>query len=221
MTNFEGLQTMLYERGFDYLDPTRLGQYINRATNELVESETWHWRLVQGTGAVDTSTDPTLPGGFYTPGLINDLLGPMLHVSVRYGDEWINLKPRTFLDALEYTGDYFSGTPMFYAPYTSLGASGSEGFIVYPAPVDAMAVQFYHYQRQVLMVTDSTTTIVPVRYEGVLVDIAVRMAYRDADNHEAAEALQIEIDRELNRMRMAYVGQVGQPTEGVQTTERW
>ena len=56
---------------------------------------------------------------------------------------------------------------------------------------------------------DADEPLTPENYHLLIVDIAVRMAYRDTDNHAAAEALQAQIDRDLAGMIVDLLGDQG------------
>jgi hypothetical protein len=181
--NFSELKTELAARGFDYLSDTRLGQYINQAVAELDETELWPYREESVTGTA--------------PLAISDLGTIEQVINVSQSNR--SLDPGEYGDLVAMFGDLsVDGTPSYY--YVAW-PSGVPTVATYPESSDTIGVQFYRVTGE--MTGSSDTPAAPTRFHGLIVSIAVREAYRDSDNHQAAEALQAQIDRDLNRMRAA------------------
>lgn len=193
---FSALKTELSDRGFSYLTDTRLGQYINWARAELDDLDAWPYRIATATGAAPlTVTDLGWVQGVQDTGTKLQLL-PIDRESLadRYDDLTI------------------TGTPQFY--YATDG-------VVNTYPVGGtISVRYNKVPVDLSAAGDSP--LAPVRFHRLIVDLAVRMAYRDSDNHEAAEQLQAQVERDLMLMRMALlVNNTDGPDGYVQLRETW
>lgn len=198
--NFLQLKKELSDRGFTYLSELRQDRYINWARAELDDLDLWPYREASATGPAP-------------------LLIPDLGVIEMVTDETLHqaLRPADFRDLVHAYGDLSTaGTPQqFY-----LGQPNEVPVVaVYPTSGHTIGVQYWKVTPD--LVDDTDTPESPARWHRVIVDIATRMAYRDSDNHQAAEALQVQIDRDLNLMRASLVGQVSGPESGVRVTEVW
>jgi hypothetical protein len=179
--NFSEMKTRLASRGFDYLDDTRLGELVNASFHELEEEEFWRTREASAAGTA--------------PLAIPDL-GTIEMVVNSTGDP---LTPFEWSELVEMFGD-LSTTGTAFAYY--LGTpSGTTEVATYPVDTSSITVQYWKVSAD-LTGTDTPTTI-PARFHKTIVNIAVREAYRDSDNHAAAESLQAQIERDLAKMRTA------------------
>lgn len=86
------------------------------------------------------------------------------------------------------------GTPEYY--YVA-NPSGTLQVATYPESTETIGVQYFEIPAEL---TGTDTPVVPARYHDIVVDLAVCMAYRDSDNHGAAEALQAHVDRRVGQM---------------------
>lgn len=175
---YQELQVELSARGFTYLSFTRLNQYINWARAELDDADAWEYRRTSQTGAA--------------PLTIADLgwIQGVQHVSTK-----AQLQPIDRESLADRVDDLtVTGTPIYY--YVDAGT-----VTTYPVATGSITVRYYKVPAD--MTDTAESPLAPSRFHKIIVDIAVRMAYRDADNHEAAEQLQAQIDRDLARMRLA------------------
>lgn len=189
--NFTALKAELAARGFDHLSDTRLGQYVNWGRAELDDLYRWPYREAAVTG--------TAPLIVTDLGVIEAVTNETSHAT---------LQPADFRGLLEDYGDLsLSGTPSSY--YVSW-ATGVPEVATYPASTNTIGVQYWKVTPDLSAGTD--TPLAPTRFHGLIVDLAVRRAYRDRDNHQAAEQLQVEIDRQVQTMIGALLG--GQQVQG-------
>jgi hypothetical protein len=169
-------------RGFDDMnDGTRLQRYVNDAFHELEEEEFWRTR--------ENSANGVAPLG------ISDL-GTIEMVVNSTGDP---LMPFEWSELVEMFGD-LSTTGTAFAYYTGT-PSGTTEVATYPVDTTTITVQYWRVSSD--LTGTNTPTTIPARFHKVIVNIAVREAYRDSDNHAAAESLQAQIDRDLAKMRKA------------------
>lgn len=189
--NFQNLKDELAARGFDHLTDTRLGQYVNWARGELDDMFRWPYREKSVTGVAPLTVADL--------GVIEAVTNETQHYTLR---------PYPFGGLLEDFGDLsLTGTPSFY--YVAW-PSGVPVVATYPASTQTIGVQYWQVPPD--LGAGSDTPLAPRRFHGLLVDLAVRRAYRDRDNHEAAETLQKEIDRQVQVMVAALLG--GQQVQG-------
>lgn len=207
--DFAELRAELAARGFDYLGDDRLALYINRAYFELTDADLWPTRL--------TRSDPgPAPMELFVSGT------NIIVLSVTDETTGSRLKPTDIHSLLSSGVDIDqTGTPIYY--YTLKSALSTADEDVHTWPVTGGDITVWYYHGAVALPTDgSDPSLIPPQYHLLIVDIAVRMAYRDADNHEAAEALQVQIERDLLLMRRnLLIDNVDGPDGYIQTTERW
>jgi hypothetical protein len=67
----------------------------------------------------------------------------------------------------------------------------------YPTNSDTIGVQYWKIPTELSGVL---VPIVPARYQLLIVEIASVMAERERGNHDAANALQVEVDRQVSEM---------------------
>lgn len=202
--NFTELKAELAARGFDYLSDARLGQYINWANGELDDAELWPYRRITGDGQLNAGNYQATDGGVVELGTVAYVLN--ITGGIR------KLEPTDLDTIYEYGGQDESGTPTHY--YILDG----ETVFSYPSG-GTLRVQHFPPAS-----TLSGTQVPgsPVRFHGVIVDMAVQRAYRDADDHDAAAALQAEVERQVNNMRNALlIEHVDGPQGYVQHRAGW
>lgn len=202
LATYADMTQELADRGFDYLSATRRGNFITWAYQELDEAAQWPWRSNVTTGAA-----PLNYAGIGGGTIVDEVIDTTNKQA---------LTPATMDDLLENFGDLSTaGTPQYW--YADIVSSGTSQIKVYPAA--AVNLQVIGYRQP----TDPATSILmPTRWLRLVVDIAVRMAYRDADNHEAAAALaqQIENDK-MNMLNALMFPATPNSVSGVQITEQW
>lgn len=180
--NFTELKAELAERGFDYLSDTRQGRYINDARAELDGMFRWPYRLTfttaAGNGAA-TAADLDVVDFVQYPESTGQTLPVVdkVWLTDTYGNRGI------------------SGTPAY--AYVVQGVTPS--VVLYPqGPSDQ---DFYvSYYKVPADLTGTDTPLAPTRFHNLIVDLAVERAYRDSDNHSAAEQLRVSIERRLAAM---------------------
>lgn len=193
--NFTTLKQELSDRGFAYLSDTRLGQYINWARAELDDVALWAYRSATSSGSAPLTVADL--------GVIETVVNTVTNTT---------LDPADRRDLMAVYGDLTTtGTPSFF--YVDNG-------VVRSYPVGGTLKVFYYKSPADLTGTD--VPLAPTRWHRTIVDIAARMAYRDADNHASAESLQVQITRDLALMlEVLLVNQVAGAQSHVQVTERW
>lgn len=176
--NYAQLKLELKERGHD-LNAIRRGRYINRAYDRLNMMHTWPYRESSGEGT--------------SPLVVADL-GQIEAVTNETLD--YELEESSYQDLLTWFGDLaVAGSPThWYRAYVD----GDPVVATYPTNGDTIGVQFW----RVLPALSANTDVpeVPTRWHGLIVDVACQMAYRDKGDHQSAEALQQDIDRQTTAM---------------------
>ncbi len=217
MTEAEALQE-LSDRGFDYLTEARRRYMLTQGGLFVIHSDLWSWRrtseqvqsnvagdLVSGAVALFQSTSGIVDNVALR--LTNDTRTPLTYASY---DTYSNAS----VD--ERTGN----DPAYYTP-ASLGDNLSPALFLWPAKqgVNYDAVVTYWrdgYGADLQYVLD----MVPEAMHSLVMDRAVCLAYRDSDNHQAAESLHVDIERRLNQFRISYMDSLN-ASQGVRVTERW
>jgi hypothetical protein len=178
--NFVELKAELSERGFSHLSQQRLGQYVNRARARLDAMYRWPY-LLTGTASIATIAD----------------LGQVDSVYNTTGG--YTLDEATFEELQNDYSDTLTatGSPSYW--YRT-----SAGVGTYPITTDSIMVTYW---KRSPVLTETDTPLAPSDYHMLYVDIAQAMAYRDSDNHQAAEALQVDIDRQVAEMATSLLAQ--------------
>lgn len=179
--NFAELKAEVQARGFNHLDSdgTRAGRFVNTAYLGLCGMYQWPFLEESATGTA--------------PLAISDL-GTVEAVIVT-SDSNRELTPSTYQWLVAEFGDLSTdGTPEYW--YRA-NPSGTFQVATYPESSETIGVQYFEIPAEL---TGTDTPVVPARYHDILVDMAVCMAYRDSDNHAAAEALQAHVDRRVLQM---------------------
>lgn len=172
------LRTELAARGFDYLNATRLGNFINQGYTDICEAEDWPF--------LEASTSGTAPK------VITDLR------TIEYVVDSSNLNKLRPLDRRNLT-DYavdltVAGTADYY--YTTAGTTVN----VYPA--DTTSTFNVHYWKVPTdLSADSDTPLIPSRFRSLIVDCAVIYAYEDDDEGAQADGAKSRYEYRLNDMK--------------------
>lgn len=176
--DFSELVDEVQARGFDYLSDTRAGRYVNTAYLELCGLHQWPF--------LEESAIGTAPLAISDLGTIEAVIDQDLNRE---------LFPVEYRDLLAAYGDLSTtGVAEFY--YIA-NPSGTLTVATYPVTTNTIGVQFWEVPAEL---TGTDTPVVPARYHDLIVDLAVCRAYRDSDNHSAAEALQAHVDRRVLQM---------------------
>lgn len=182
--DFTALKQELSDRGFAHLSDTRRGTYINAARAELDRMYLWPWREASATGTA--------------PLTISDLAAVESVINTSQSNAV--LTPIDFRTLQEAFGDLsVAGTPTYY--YTARPSSPEVA--VYPtSSTDVIGVQYWKVTPDLSAGSDTPASPSEAHY--TIVDLAVRRAYRDSDNHTEAEAIQSEIDRAIGQLLLQY-----------------
>lgn len=189
---FAELKTAFLARGFDYLE-TRAGDFINSAMHELDDTERWPY--------LEDSAVGQAPLAIPNLGTVEQVINTSQSNSSLY--------PADYGELVGMFGDLSAnGTPYyFYVAWPS----GVPTVATYPGSTNTIGVQYWRVTED--LAADADEPAAPARFHKLIVDIAVRDAYRDTDNHPAAESLQVQIERDLARMRNSLLtGQVQGPS---------
>lgn len=180
---FAEMKAEVLARGFDGLTDTRAGVYVNAARAELDRMFLWPWREKSVTGT--------------SPISISDL--GTIEAVVNTSQSSVPLSRADYRSLLDLYSDLTtSGTPCFY--YVAW-PSGTPEVVTYPSNSNTIGVQYWRVTPDL---TGSQTPASPSECHYTIIDIAVRRAYRDNDDHQAAAALQPEIDNAINQFLVAY-----------------
>lgn len=183
--DFGDLKDELTARGFDSLDDTRAGRYINAARAELDRMFLWSWREAFATGL--------------SPIAITDL--GTIEAVVNTSQSSAPLTRYDWRGLLDIYGDLSTaGTPSVY--YIAR-PSGVPEVATYPvSSSDVIGVQYWAVT--IDLNNDSDTPDSPDEAHYTIVDLAARRAYRDNDEHDSATALQPEIDNAVAQLLEQY-----------------
>ena len=174
--DFTALKNELADRGFAHLNAVRQGQYINWARAEVDETALWPYRIATAAGAA--------PLTIADLGVIEDVIDT--------ANSNNPLAPMDHSDLIKYFRNLATaGSASYY--YLSTATSVA----AYPTTA-TLSVRYYKIPAD--LSAGSDTPLVPTRWHRLIVDIACRMAERDAGNHEAAEALNAQIERDKQLM---------------------
>ena len=184
--DFSELKHELAERGNADLTHTRMGRYINAARAELDRMYLWPWR--------ENSAEGTAPM------IVTDLARVEAVINQSQSDQ--RLRPAQYKDLLDAYGDLTTaGTPMYY--YISRPLSDPV-IATYPtSDTDTIGVQYWKVTADLVNSTDEPESPAEAHY--LIVDLAVRRASRDIRDHQGAEAIQSEIDRQLDALWNQYM----------------
>jgi len=181
---FAELVQELKDRGFSDLTDTRAKRYINAARAELDRMYLWPWReqSVTGTAPIEITDLATIEA-----------------VTNETGD--YRLRPSQYAALLDAYGDVSTaGTPLYY--YRASPA-GVPTIATYPTNDDTLGVQYWKVTED--LVADGDEPESPTEAHYLIVDLAVRRAARDVRDHQGAEAIQSEIDRQLDALWNQYM----------------
>lgn len=180
---FAELKTELAARGFTDLSDTRRGTYINAARAELDRMFLWPWRQKSSSSASTVA--------------LSDF-GPIERVLDSTRD--VSLQPVDYQSLTDGYGDLsIAGTPWaYYVVWTSGTAT------VTPFPTTSNTLEVRYYRTTADLSAAGDTPVAPAEAHYLIVDLAVRRAYRDQDSHDRAGALQSEIDRTLGELLIQY-----------------
>jgi hypothetical protein len=167
--NLAEAQQAVLDRGFDYLDPSRLTLMLNTGKDAFEDFWDWPWLQKSFSGP--------------TPLLLADLKLILMVKNAATKGELLGLDLRqASLDDTDLTQ---SGTPGYW------WLEGDDTLHAWPGD-GATLVGSYLADSPPLDQPDDTP-LIPVRYHGLWIDYAVCEAYKDSDNFPAAQALRADI----------------------------
>lgn len=172
--NLGAARTELGDRGFDYLSPSRMTQFLNDALTDLEDRYLWPWQKKTTTG-----TAPLVISDLKYVRSVYDSTGNEVFGIDDDDDVWVD---RTGSPENWWIDDTGGTTTLRAYPV------GSATWTVRYVATDAT------------LSSDTDTPNVPARYHGLWVDLAVIRAYHDSDNFAAANALQQQVDVKVQRM---------------------
>jgi hypothetical protein len=176
---FAELKAELAARGFDYLDDDRQGLMVNRSRADLDDMYRWPYREAAVTGTV--------------PMIISDLGDVQAVIDLTTME---SLQHADYATLLNWYGDLsITGCPAYWYRGTP---GGIPEVSTVPVAMGSVGVQYWRVTPD--LVDPEDTPEAPSRFHGLIVDIAVRRAYQDSDNHAAAAALATSISLDLNVM---------------------
>ena len=178
---FAEMKQELSDRGFaNQVTPTRLGYLINRARARLDAMYLWPYREDSAQGTAPLSI-PTLGR---VQAVTNETQGYVLEES-------------SYDDILDIVGTDLTGTGSPALWYLSTPA-GTPVVNTYPVGSDTIGVQFFKTTSD--LSADGDVPACPSRYALLIVDLAQQQAERDRSNYGAAQAIQVDIDRQIQEM---------------------
>jgi hypothetical protein len=158
--------TAVQARGFDYLPTPRLMLMLNTAKDEFEDLWEWPWLWATATGATPLTVDD-LKLVLTVQGGGNELMG-------------LDLRQVTQDGSLPTT----PGTPTYW------WIEGTN--ILHAWPGDGADVSLVYIADSPTLVEPSDTPLIPARYHGLWIDLAVCEAYKDSDNFAASQALRAD-----------------------------
>ena len=176
MTKAQLVQEVI-DRGFHYIKPTRIGEFIQRAYGEICSRRSWPFLE----GKVEDSA-PFEP----------ELLGRVL--SVQLEADGILLWGATRRWLLRYYSDLEEeGTPQFW--YLE-----GDTLRTFPVGDDTLLI---HYLRRPAPLADADEPLIPSEWQYLLVDRAVVDCLKDDDEYEQARALRQDVKDGIREMASA------------------
>lgn len=180
MTTFLELQTEFYARGYDYMSDggaqvTRAKAWLNQSYLEVCEEELWPFLLTSSSGAA--------------PLTIADLRAVYTVVNTAATQVLVPVQEDELVD--QYTTLTTTGSPTaFYVTDT----------IVKTYPVGGtLTVRYWKIPTE--LSANGDTSLIPQRFNNIVVDGAVRRACNDNDNPAGAQLAEAERQRGLDLMR--------------------
>lgn len=182
--NFAALKQELADRGFAHLSDARRGQYVNWARAALDDLDLWPYRERSATG--------TPPLAIADLGVVEMVINMTLTTP---------LQPVAWQTLVDNYHDLAQdGTPLYY--YLAQPDGGSPKVATYPfGSSSTIGVQYWRVTPE--LAADDDTPLAETRFHGLIVDMAAEQAYRDVDNHDAADRLQARIKERQGDMRFA------------------
>lgn len=167
--NLADAQQALLNRGFDYLDPSRLTLMLNTGKDAFEDIYEWPW----------LQTTITAP----TPLVLADLKLVMSVTDPATKDELYGLDLRQA--AMNSTNLAAPGTPEYW------WIEGDDTLHAWPGDGASLTVVYIADSPPLALPAD--TPLIPARYHPMWIDYAVCEAYKDSDNFPGAQALRQDV----------------------------
>jgi hypothetical protein len=168
--NLAQARQALIDRGFDYLDPSRLTFMLNTAKDGFEDTWAWPWLM---------DAFPSAP----TPTQIANL---KLILSVKLANTHQELLGLSVQQALQDGTDLsLPGTPSYW------WIEGANTLHVWPGDGADVAVRYVADSPP--LVADDDEPLIPARYQSLWIDLAVVEAYKDSDNFSGAQLLRADV----------------------------
>lgn len=194
---FAELKTELLARGFDYLNG-REAAMINRGKRALDGYALWPYREASASGTA--------------PLTVTDL--GVVEMVIDVSNSNAPLSQAKYGELVQTYGDLtVDGVPCFWYRGTP---GGVPTIATYPESTHTIGVQYYKILPDLSAAGDEPEA--PDRWHDLIVDLAAIRAYRDQDNHQAAESLQVQVDRDLAQMVQEELTEQVQGPQFIQTT---
>jgi len=176
--NLSAARQELADRGFDYVNASRMNLMLNDALQEIEDYWEWPWLRKTVTGAA--------------PLQITDLK-TVLRVTDSNGNEVQGISDYEDFSPIQ------TGTP---SNWWIDDTSGTPTLTAYPTGSITFTVR---YERDItLLAADGDTPDVPDRYNRVWLDLAVALAYEDSDNFAAAAQIRARARQRLDDLVARY-----------------
>lgn len=173
--DLDALKTEFAARGFDYLSDARQEYYLQRGYQFVCDSDNWPFLEATTTGDA--------------PLTISDL---RTVEAVTDADQSIKLVPIDPREVSDFDLLTTNGSPYLY------WIGGGDTINVYPVATNSLSVRYYKIAPSLTAGTDS---LIPSRFELVVVDAAVYYAYLDSDDFDAAQIVKGVRDEGIQQMR--------------------
>lgn len=167
--NLADAQQALLNRGFDYLDPSRLTLMLNTGKDAFEDIYEWPW----------LQTTITAP----TPLVLADLKLVMSVTDPATKNELYGLDLRQA--AMNSTNLAAPGTPEYW------WIEGDDTLHAWPGDGASLTVVYIADSPPLALPAD--TPLIPARYHPMWIDYAVCEAYKDSDNFPGAQALRQDV----------------------------
>jgi hypothetical protein len=200
--DFQDIYQEVFNRGFHYLDDSgtelaRVKQWVNDAYSEICEIEDWPFLETTATGNAPLA----LTRCRNVESVVNTTDGIPLTWAPR---RWV----------IDIFGTVPAGTPRWW--YLEWSATDTATVNVAPTAVDGLSVRLF--QHPVALSADGDTPVIPARFHWLIVEGAVAKAYRDADQYQEAQAVEMRLAEGINSMRTQLLQQ-GKPSPNLMTIE--
>jgi len=177
--DFEDLIDEVQARGFDYLNDTRVGRYVNQSYQEVCAYASMPWPFLEDSASGNA------------PLTISDLRAVLAVM------ETTNKRPlfpieRRQIDLWDPTLEYVSLPCYWYLDGTAVK--------VWPLPPATVSLSVRYIKRPADLVANGDEPLVPEAYHDLIVDGAVIRCQKDNDNYAAAAAVREDWQRQIDLM---------------------